>query len=44
MYICPFHELKFDLHDMIKVHEMDIHFMKNENTLSGCDVYIQLEN
>jgi len=37
--MCPFHELKFDLHNMIVIHEMDIHFIKNTITLSGCDIY-----
>jgi len=31
-------ELKFDLYNMIVIHEMDIHFMKNTITLCGCDI------
>lgn len=34
-------EPKNDIHDMIKVHEMDIHFVKTTITLSGRDIYIQ---
>jgi len=39
--ICPFYEIKFDLHYIIV--EMDINFVKNTITLSGCNLlYIAL--
>jgi len=41
MLLFRFHELKFDLHDMIVVHDMDVHFIKNAVTLSGCDIHTE---